>query len=116
MLSATIDVARLRANGTLPIPPGTTEIIMEVGANTRNTADLELLPHRPGAYLISFEPSLGKYGTLLSRNSMYDHRSPLSNHHKRGLVRPFAVEKQDGYLPGRDSAGTKCGNRLEGYT
>ena len=88
----------------------------EIGANTRNTADLELLPHRPGAYLISFEPSLGKYSTLLSRNSMYDHRSPLSNHHKRGLVRPFAVDKQDGYLPGRDGAGTKCGNRLEGYT
>jgi hypothetical protein len=97
MLSATIDVARLRANGTLPIPPGTTEIIMEIGANTRNTADLELLPHRPGAYLISFEPLLDKYGTLLSRNSMHDHRSPLGHHHKRGLVLPFAVAKRDGF-------------------
>ena len=97
MLSATIDVARLRANGTLPIPPGTTEIIMEVGANTRNTADRELLPRRPGAFLISFEPLLDKYGTLLSRNSIQDHRSPLGHHHKRGLVLPFAVAKQDGF-------------------
>jgi hypothetical protein len=97
MLSVTIDVARLRANGTLAIPAGTREILIEVGANTRNTADVELLPARPHAFLITFEPILDKYGTLLSRNSHADRKSPLGHHHKRGLVLPIAVSADEGH-------------------
>ena len=97
VINATIAVARLRNNGTLIIPPGTTEILIEVGANSRNTADQELLSKRPTAYLLTFEPILDKYGTLLSRNSKPDAKTPLGHHHLRGVVFPMAVSSEEGF-------------------
>jgi len=97
VINATIAVARLRSNGTLVIPPGTTEILIEVGANSRNTADQELLPKRPTAYLLTFEPILDKYGALLSRNSKPDAKTPLGHHHPRGIVFPMAVSSEEGF-------------------
>ena len=40
---------------------------MEIGANTRDTLDRELLPLAPSAFLLSFEPLLDKYAALIVR-------------------------------------------------
>jgi len=86
-------VAQLRDDGSLDIPDGA-KIVLEVGANTRNTLDRELLPSEPAAFLVSFEPLLDKWASLLSRNSRPDTRVPLGRHHPRGLVLPFAVSSE----------------------
>lgn len=51
----------------------------------------QLLPHEPNTFLISFEPLLDKYATLLARNSRPDTRVALGHHHPRAIVLPFAV-------------------------
>ena len=47
--------------------------------------------YAPSTFLLSFEPLLDKYASLISRNSRPDTRAPLGHHHPRGLVLPFAV-------------------------
>ena len=85
-----VHLAHLDAAGQLPVPPGA-KVILEVGANSRNTADEEYLPLIDAAFLISFEPLLDKWATLLSRKSRADRISTLGHHHARGIALPFAV-------------------------
>ena len=97
-LNATLAVANFLPNGSLPILEGTGEILIEVGANSRNTMDREAM-HLAGcerAFLLTFEPILDKYATLLSRNSRADRKSPLGHHHERGMIFPFAVSPDEG--------------------
>ena len=84
-------LAQLRPDGSLAGVPEGAHLVLEIGANTRNTLDRELLPQRPDAFLITFEPLLDKYAALLARNSRPDTRATLGAHHPRGLVLPFAV-------------------------
>ena len=102
-LTAQVQLAQTNAVGALDIPPQFSTIVLEIGANSRDTLDSLLLPKSPKemssavswpnahAFLVTFEPLLDKYATLLSRHSRPDHRSPLGYHHKRGVVLPFAV-------------------------
>ena len=92
-LQALVQVANLDESGALVIPHHL-QLVLEVGANTRNTLDHELLPHEPDTFLVSFEPLLDKYATLLARHSRPDTRSPLGHHHARALVLPFAVSAE----------------------
>lgn len=98
---AQLKLVELLPNGTLPLPPKTTHILMEVGANTRNTVDREKLGLRRHAdgFLLTFEPILDKYASLLARNSRPDSKAALGHHHKRGVVLPFAVSNEDGFAP-----------------
>ena len=89
-LTAQIHLAALRPDGSLDVPRGL-HVVLEVGANSRNTLDRELLPRRPDAFLVTFEPLLDKYAALLARNSRPDVRATLGAHHARGLVLPFAL-------------------------
>ena len=63
----------------------------QVGSNTRNTLDRDFLPHEPSAFLLSFEPLLDKYASLLARHSRPDSLTPLGFHTARGIALPFAV-------------------------
>ena len=89
-LQAWLHVAQLRNDGSLDIP-NDARIVLEIGANSRNTLDRELLHLVPQAFLLSFEPLLDKYATLLSRASRPDVRTPLGHHHTRGITLPFAI-------------------------
>ena len=89
-LQAWVHVADLREDGALALPAHR-HLVLEIGANTRNTLDRELLPYEPTAFLITFEPLLDKYASLLSRNSRPDTLTPLGRHHPRALALPFAV-------------------------
>ena len=95
-ITANIQLANLHDDGTLPLPPRTKEILIEIGANSRNTLDQELLPNRTRAFLLTFEPILDKYAALLARNSKADIKSVLGHHHPRGMVFPFAVSPTEG--------------------
>lgn len=64
-----VHVAQLRTDGTLDIP-STGPLLLEVGANTRNTLDRELLPCVPDAFLLTFEPLLDKYAARLAHRRM----------------------------------------------
>ena len=90
-LTAQVHLAQLRPDGSLAGVPEGAHLMLEIGANTRNTLDRELLPQRPDAFLITFEPLLDKYAALMARNSRPDTRATLGAHHSRGLVLPFAV-------------------------
>jgi hypothetical protein len=95
-LQALVHVAQLNDDGSLRIPAdGPTKVVLEVGANSRNTLDRELLPLEPTVFLVSFEPLLDKYASLLARNSRPDTLSPLGHLHKRGVVLPFAISADD---------------------
>lgn len=59
-LTAQVHLAQLRPDGSLDGIPKGADIVLEIGANTRNTLDRELLPQRPDAFLITFEPLLDK--------------------------------------------------------
>ena len=89
-LTAQVHLATLRPDGSLDVPRGL-HVVLEVGANSRNTLDRELLPRRPDTFLVTFEPLLDKYAALLARNSRPDVRATLGAHHPRGLVLPFAL-------------------------
>lgn len=90
MLQGWVHLAQLKEDGSLDIPSGV-HLALEIGANTRNTLDRELLPYDSSLFLLTFEPLLDKYATLLSRNSRPDTRTPLGFHHPRGIALPFAV-------------------------
>jgi hypothetical protein len=98
---AQLKLVELLPNGTLPLPSKTTHILLEVGANTRNTVDYEKLGQKQhaNAFLLTFEPILDKYASLLARNSRPDSKALLGHHHRRGVVLPFAVSSQDGFAP-----------------
>lgn len=107
-LQAMLHVAHLKEDGTLMVPDSA-KVVLEVGANTRNTLDRELLPADPTAFLISFEPLLDKYAALLARNSRVDTLTPLGHHHPRGIVLPFAVASEANALRELKISGTTDG-------
>ena len=111
-LTAEIDLAWLNANGTLQLPENVTDIMIEIGANSRNTMDIEVLPKRATSFLITFEPILDKYATLLSRNSRADTKSILGRHHTRGTVLPYAVAANDGFATFHMSPVDGCSSLL----
>lgn len=85
-----VQVSYLDEMGRLPIPSDK-YVVIEVGANTQNTIAETLLPTNDDTFVLTFEPLLDKYGTLLSRNSAPDRFAKLGFHHSRGLVLPIAV-------------------------
>ena len=46
-------------NGRIPVPNKTTSLFIEIGTNAFDTLD-QLLPKRPGAFLVAFEPLVDK--------------------------------------------------------
>jgi hypothetical protein len=81
-------------DGKLEVPKAITKIVMEVGANNRNTMDEEYLPKSPTAFLITSEPLLDKFAVLTGRIASgkgADRRYPLGHHHDRGVIFPFAI-------------------------
>ena len=94
-----MQVARLTADGTFAaIPKRSKQLIVEIGASDRNTADQELLPRLPGAFLITCEPLVDKYARGLARDprGRGDPWQPLGHHHARGLILPIAVGPVNG--------------------
>jgi hypothetical protein len=89
-LYAQLQILNLNEKGYIPIP-ASFDLVIEIGANSRNTMDQEWLPTNKDHFLLTFEPLLDKYATLLSRNSQPDWRSALGFHHARGIVLPFAI-------------------------
>ena len=59
-LTAQVHLAQLKPDGSLAGIPEGAQVVLEIGANTRNTLDRELLPQRTDAFLITFEPLLDK--------------------------------------------------------
>lgn len=55
--------------------PADAQLVMEIGANTRNTLDRELLPLAPSAFLLSFEPLLDKYAALIVGAQQFERAS-----------------------------------------
>lgn len=97
-LHTEVQLIELLPNGTIPLPENTTEVAIEIGANSRDTMDQTWLPFRPNAFLITFEPILDKYATLLARGSAgSDAKTKLGAHHKRGIVLPIAVSSSEGH-------------------
>ena len=82
-------------NGELADLPPEGDILIEIGSSDRNTADVELLPRIPTAFLISAEPLLDKYARAVGRRApaseVRDATEPLSRHHDRGIVLPIAI-------------------------
>ena len=89
-LLGTVHLAHLNAAGQLPVPLDA-KVVLEIGANSRNTAEEEYLPLDESTFLVSFEPLLDKWATLLSRHSRPDQISKLGHQHARGIALPFAV-------------------------
>jgi hypothetical protein len=113
-----LKVASLLANGTLHLPARTSEVIIEIGANSRNTMDVDVLPNQTRAFLLTFEPILDKYAALLARSSKPDTKTPsaqLGFHHDRGLVLPYAIGSEDGHATFHlDGELDGCASLLEG--
>ena len=102
-LFATLHVAHLR-DGAIDVPGGTRRILIEIGCSDRDTMDIDELDKNDrnaslnDSFLISFEPLLDKYATLLARGNgrfngprATDRTVPLGHHHPRGVILPFAV-------------------------
>lgn len=62
-----------------------------------DTWDTLVLPHFHNAFLVSFEPLLDKWATLLARNTRSRHAGQLGHHHPRGVALPFAVSDHEGF-------------------
>ena len=81
-LMASLNIAHLSPDGGLPLP-AQAKLILEIGANSRNTVDKDFLPAHPEAFVLTFEPILDKWATLLSRNSKpvrcEGHRAAIDN-------------------------------------
>ena len=83
-------------NGRIELPNGTTGVYVEIGTNTFDTWDTQLLPRRPGAFLVSFEPLVDKWAMMLARGAKSRHAGELGHHHARGVILPFAVSDKAG--------------------
>ena len=113
-LSAGLQLARVDDDGSLLIPPRYSTVVLEIGANSRNTLDqiLDRNISSPNAhaFLLTFEPLLDKFATLLARNSRADVRTELGFHNARGIALPFAVSHV-----GRDGwADLKISGKMDG--
>ena len=80
-----------RGDGLLPNVPEGLNLVLEIGANSRDTLDKRRLPKIPSAFVVTFEPLLDKWASLLSRYPTESPSRPLGHHHPRGLVLPIAV-------------------------
>ena len=94
-LSARLQLARLDANGSLIAPPAATFALLEVGCSDRDllVQQLDSKPFRDGAFLVSLEPLLDKYGSLLARygGGGRDRGVRLGYYHPRAVALPLAV-------------------------
>ena len=79
-------------HGKWPIPANL-KVVMEIGANNRNTLDQEYLPSHTDSFLLTFEPLLDKYAALVARlsSTQIDKHVPLGFHHQRGIIMPWAI-------------------------
>ena len=101
-LLVTSHVASLR-DGVLAMPPGTSSVLVEIGASDLNTMDEQELPSYPHSFLVSFEPLLDKYALLLAKGHRHFAGGvrdvggiPLGHHHPRGVALPLAVSPNGG--------------------
>ena len=85
--------------GRLPVPNRTRELLVEIGTNAFDTWDTQVLPKRPGAFLVAFEPLVDKWALLLSRNARARVVGALGWHHPRGIILPFAISDRAGVVP-----------------
>ena len=83
-------------NGRIELPNRTTAVYVEIGTNSFDTWDQYVLPRRPGAFLVSFEPLVDKWAIMLARGSKSRHAALLGHHHSRGVILPFAVSDKEG--------------------
>ena len=72
-----------------------------------------MLPHFSHSFLVSFEPLLDKWATLLSRNSRSRHAGRLGHHHERGVALPFAVSDHNGFADFHVSPRDGCSSLRE---
>jgi FkbM family methyltransferase len=61
--------------------------------------DQQLLPRRPDAFLIAFEPLIDKWSLMLARHSRARVVGELGWHNSRGIILPFAVSDRSGVVP-----------------
>ena len=91
-LFGTVELLKLASHeGTWrwPVPPSAPRLLIEIGANNRDTLDTHL---PQDTFLITFEPLLTAYTELASRYSKArEQRKPLGWHHTRGIILPIAV-------------------------
>ena len=86
-------------NGKLPVPNRTKELLIEIGTNAFDTWDTQVLPKRPDAFLVAFEPLVDKWSLMLTRNARARVVGQLGWHHARGVILPFAVSDRSGVVP-----------------
>jgi len=101
-LMTSVHVAHMQG-GQLAMPPTTRSLFIEIGCSDFDTLDTSPeFVQSPHAFIVSFEPLIDKWATLLHRGSKDYHRgvadraTPLGRHHRRGLVLPFAVADIEG--------------------
>lgn len=98
-LTAPLHILQMLPDGRLPVPNKTREVLVEIGTNAFDTWDTQVLPRRPGAFLVAFEPLVDKWALLLSRNARARVVGTLGWHHPRGIMLPFAVSDHAGVVP-----------------
>lgn len=104
-LLARLQVANLR-EGRLSISSSTPwkQAFIEIGCSDFNTLDNNAGQISPGTLLLSFEPLVDKYASLLARGRSRHNLSdaynfdvwPLGQHHVRGVVLPVAIGPEAG--------------------
>ncbi|KAL3919180.1 MAG: hypothetical protein SGPRY_005725 [Prymnesium sp.] len=102
--------------GRIQLPNDTEALYLEIGTNSFDTYDQKLLPKQPKAFLLSFEPLLDKWATLLARNSRSRQFSRLGYHHQRGIALPFAVSDHDGFADFHISPRDGCSSLRPAHT
>ena len=94
---------------------GADHAVVEIGCSDRDTLDETDLPKDKRAFLLSFEPLIDKYATLLARARPWYSRQravPLGHHHPRGVVFPLAVSTTEGQQTIRVHAVSGCSSLL----
>lgn len=97
-LIAQLSVLPMLSNSTIAIPEGASHIFVEVGCNSHDTMDESFMQQFRDAFLISFEPLLHHYSSLLARTTEPRNLKPLGKHHERGIILPFAMATSDGMV------------------
>ncbi len=118
-LFATVEIAKIDNNGSIRMPPDVRDVVIEIGCSDRNTLDDEHLPFRPSSFLISFEPLVDKYASLLAKaNFRFNHglkdlATPLGHHDPHGVVLPIAVSAEGGPANFSVSSVSGCSSLME---
>ena len=111
-LSVPLDVLHM-PGGRIPVPNRTKSLLVEIGTNSFDTWDQTLLPRKPHAFLVAFEPLVDKWALLLARHARSRVAGPLGFHHERGIILPFAVAEREGVLPFHVSPRDGCSSLRE---